>query len=286
MSRSLAVAVFMVVGFGMTSSAGWAQSRPGQVFRDCADCPEMVVLPAGGFIMGSAESERWHSDEESPPHPVTIKAFALGRHTVTVGEYLSCVAAKACRDPEWVESEKELYSRLGRTLTNRRSPIVGVSWGDTQDYVKWLSDRTGKTYRLPSEAEWEYAARGTRPGKPQTSFWWGNDVGEAELHAWFDNTSGGKLHPVGHPQHKNGFGLYDMVGNVWQWTADCEHPNYEGAPTDGGAWTGPSPSCDRVERGGSWSLRPWMLRSAERSNSDSPDLRHCTLGFRVARTLP
>jgi formylglycine-generating enzyme required for sulfatase activity len=238
--------------------------RPGDRFQECASCPEMVVVPAGEFIMGSDDFEN-----EKPAHRVTIdRPFAIGRFSVTFDEWDTCVMRHGCPD------------NLGANYGRGRQPVINVNWNEAQQYVTWLSKLTGKTYRLLSEAEWEFAAR----ANTTTRFAFGDDDAVAGDYAWFERNSGQKAHPVGEKK-PNAFGLYDMHGNVWQWVEDCYHKTYQGAPADGSVWT---TDCeeDRVIRGGSWYSGQDSLRSANRSRS-SPDNRsnYLGLGFRVGRTL-
>jgi formylglycine-generating enzyme required for sulfatase activity len=241
--------------------------QPGSVFRDCPECPEMVVVPAGEFFMGSNEG----GANEKPLHKVTIaKAFAIGKFEVTFAEWDACVAAGGCtRSPE--------DQGWGRG----RRPVVNVSWDDaTQEYLTWLSRAAGKTYRLLTEAEWEYAARiATR-----TTYSWGNDIGKSQA-----NCSGcgsqwdaKQTAPVGSFQ-PNAFGLHDMHGNVWEWVQDCYTTTYVGAPSDGRA-APDAASCSRVRRGGSWDSLPNDLRLSGRLRNN-PRSRFNNLGFRVARAL-
>jgi len=229
----------------------------------------MTVLPAGRFLMGSPPSEQGRSDDESPQHTVTIaRPFAVSKFELTFDEWDACVANGSClptSDNGW-----------GRG----KQPTINVTWQDAQRYVAWLSKMTGKQYRLLSEAEYEYAARaGT-----QTAYPWGEEIGMGNANCngcgskWDDSKQPA---PVG-SFRPNGFGLYDMVGNVREWVEDCYHSNYEGAPTDGSAWT---TACSRrVVRGGSWGDSPRYLRVASRG-ANTPDLRVSILGFRVGRTL-
>jgi formylglycine-generating enzyme required for sulfatase activity len=231
----------------------------------------MVVVPAGSFTMGSPANERGRRPDEGPQHTVTFaRQFAVGQFQATFDEWDACVADGGCngykpRDQDW-----------GRG----RRPVINVSWDDAKAYVAWLSKKTGKTYRLVTEAEYEYA---TRAGT-QTAYPWGNDIGENQANcsgcgSQWDNkqTAPVSWFPA------NGFGLYDMVGNVWQWTEDCFHDSYSGAPADGSAWT--SGDCSRrVVRGGSLVNDPKDLRSAARGWY-APDARVYGLGFRLGRTL-
>ncbi|TAN48989.1 MAG: formylglycine-generating enzyme family protein [Methylococcaceae bacterium] len=231
--------------------------------------PEMLVVPAGDFIMGSAEEEFGHREEEQPPHPVIIRSpFALCRYPVTFMDYdLFCTATdyELPSDHGW-----------GRGL----HPVINVSWFDVQIYAAWLSEQTGKRYRLPSEAEWEYALR----AGSSSAFFWGEAEQRADDYAWYECNSQKMSHPVGE-KRPNAWGLYDMNGNVWEWTADHWHANYQGAPGNEVIWRGEGKSDDRrVFRGGSWYSKPEFLRSASRYR-DIPGYRHCTLGFRLAQDL-
>ncbi|HET9471582.1 MAG TPA: formylglycine-generating enzyme family protein, partial [Usitatibacter sp.] len=278
---------------------------PGTAFRDCPECPEMVVVPAGSFTMGSSAAEKsWAAShggsagsvaDEAPQHRVSLRAFALGKYVVTRGEYAAFVhetgrsSADACR----VSSMPKAAARAGANWENPgfgqtdRDPAVCVSWHDARAYAEWLNDKvrprlglTGRgPYRLPSEAEWEYAARaGTA-----TRFWWGDDDGGADGHAWYEGNSGGRTHPVG-SKPANAFGLDGMAGNVWQWTQDCYAEDYGHAPTDGSAAEAAG-DCGRVDRGGSWLYPAWLLRSATRE-WNPPGYRDVIMGFRLARALP
>lgn len=279
--------------------------RPGAVFRDCPDCPEMVVIPAGSFNMGSsAEEKSWavsHGatpgsvSDEAPQHNVSLRPFALGKYDVTRREYAAFVretgypTGDGCYDNGNPNSPK----RAGATWQNpgfrqtERDPVICVSWQDAQAYVSWLNGKLRRAgsasvsgpYRLPSEAEWEYAARaGTT-----TRFWWGDDDGVAAAHAWYKDNAGRQTHPVG-LKPPNPFGLYDMAGNVWQWTEDCYAESYANAPADGSA-AETGNACLRVDRGGSWYYPAWLLRPATRERNPA-DYRDAVMGFRVARTLP
>ena len=251
--------------------------RPGREFRDCAECPEMVVVPAGEFMMGSPWGESGRSDDEGPRHRIRIgEAFAVGKYEVTFGEWDACVADGGCGG---YEPDDERWGRGDR-------PVVNVSWEDAKSYVRWLSRETGKRYRLLSEGEWEYVARaGTR-----TPFHTGGTISTDEANydgrdAYGPGRKGvyrGKTLRVGlFPA--NGFGLHDVHGNVWEWVEDCWNDNYRGAPGDGSVWE--SGNCSRrVLRGGSWISLPRYLRSADRNWFRSGD-RNNFFGFRVARTL-
>ena len=279
--------------------------EPGATFRDCPTCPEMVVVPAGEFLMGSDRRDDESFDAERPRHRVTLDGFALGVHEVTRDEYAAFVAAMgrgsgdrcAAFDDDnrrWEWRSEASWRSPGYPQAGDH-PVVCVNWEDAQAYVRWLSSETGVAYRLPSEAEWEYAARaGTT-----TRRHWGDDPDdgcayangadrtfEARVDNWgvADCTDGVVwTSPVGAYQ-PNAFGLHDTLGNVWEWVEDCWHDDYDGAPRDGSAWTRGGDCGRRVVRGGSWLIDPRSLRSANRNWLDA-ELRYGHIGFRVARTL-
>lgn len=277
-----------------------AGPKAGDRFRDCPECPEMVVLPAGSYRMGSPSYET-----EGPVHEVTFTTpFALGVYEVTVAEFGRFVdetgysAGSSCHTyggGNWED-------RAGRSWRNPgfgqsgRSPVACVNWNDAQAYAAWLSRETGEQYHLPSESEWEYAARA---GTATARYWGEGESGQCRhangadasvkerYSAWswpVASCRDGHVHtaPVG-SLAANGWGLHDMLGNVWEWTADCWNGSYGGAPSDGSAWE--YGECDRrVLRGGSWSDGPSGLRAADRGGITS-GYRNVDFGFRVARTL-
>ena len=280
------------------------------VFRDCPDCPEMVVIPAGEFLMGSPVSEGGRWDDEGPQHRVTVRSFALGRFEVTRGEYEAFVSAAGHPDGDrcWTDDGRGNWEWRWRNSASWRDPkfrqgdnhpVVCVSWEDAQSYVAWLRRETGERYRLASEAEWEYSARAGR----STSRYWGDSSsgqcvhangGDLSLRRRYRRVEGfgspascgdGTVHtaPVG-SYEANAFGLFDMLGNVREFVEDCWHANYDGAPRDGAAWTRGGDCGRRVLRGGSWSDIPRILRSAGRRRSTTGH-RVSGTGFRVARTL-
>ena len=258
--------------------------KPGTVFKDCADCPEMVVIPPGSFMMGSPSEEKGRSSNEGPQHRVTIgRAFSVGKFELTFDEWDACTRDNGC-------THRPTDNGWGRG----RSPVFDISWNDSKQYVEWLSRKTGKVYRLLTEAEWEYAARaGTT-----TAYYWGDSDADICQHAdavvraagfsgafWgtmaclADRTS---LVGERRPSRPNAFGLYDMLGNVWERTEDCWNENYNGAPTDGSAWT--TGDCSqRAVRSGAWVSLPDGLRAASRSEN-TVSVRWVNVGLRVART--
>ena len=277
--------------------------RVGTAFRDCPGCPEMVVVPAGSFRMGSPRSEAGRYDFEGPVRQVTIaKPLAVGVKEVTRGEYMRFVratghsAGDSCvtfEDGEWKDRGGRNWEDPGYGQTDGH-PVVCVYWEDAKAYVGWLSRETGEEYRLLSEAEWEYVAR----GGSGTARYWGEDGqcryangGDRALKGRYSDwewevasCNDGHVHtaPVG-SFAPNGFGLYDVSGNVWEWVEDCWNESYAGAPSDGRAWE--SGNCGRrVLRGGSWVVVPRALRSALRVRI-STGIRFSYDGFRVARTL-
>jgi formylglycine-generating enzyme required for sulfatase activity len=242
---------------------------PPRSFKDCAGCPEMVVVPAGEFMMGSLDTEGGRERDEGPRHRVTIaKPFAVSRFEVTFEEWDACFDGGGCqhRPPnEW-----------GRG----RHPVIHVNWIHAKQYVAWLSKQTGKPYRLLSESEWEYAAR----AGSDTVYSWGNRIriGNANCYGCGSEWDNRQAAPVGRFP-ANAFGLHDMHGNVWEWVEDCWPRSYDGAPADGSAWT--AGDCNaRVVRGGSWKTDPQYLRAAYRDRN-TPAGRNSGLGFRVKRTL-
>jgi formylglycine-generating enzyme required for sulfatase activity len=245
-----------------------------RAFTDCGSCPVMIVVPTGSFIMGSPDREPQRGSDEGPQREVTIsQALAVGKYPVTIDDWEFCVSQRGCTD--WPSVAKFGHGFL---------PAINVSWEDAKGYVAWLSRITGKTYRLMSEAEREYVARaGTT-----TPFWWGSSISTSVAN--YDATQRYIDEPMGEfRQHTmpadsfqaNPWGFFDMSGNTWDWVEDCYHDNYDGAPTDGSAWT--TGDCNRrVLRGGGWASQPRNLRSATRWR-ERPVVRGDWYGFRVAR---
>ncbi|WP_423197911.1 Hercynine oxygenase [Cupriavidus sp. H19C3] len=246
-----------------TGSATAGATRTGEL-RDCPACPILVTLTPGGFTMGSNTSD----PAEKPPHHVSIgQPFAIGKFEVTVEQWNACVDASAC-------------PRIATAGTARNAPIRDVSWDDAQQYVAWLSRTTGKTYRLPTEAEWEYAAR----GGTHSAYWWGDQMkkGNANCKDCGDPWAQDAPAEVG-SFAANPYGLHDMNGSVWEWVGDCWHSSYKGAPTDGRAWD--ENGCTaRVIRGGSWREGANYMVSSTRFKY-STSVRQSQNGFRVARDL-
>jgi formylglycine-generating enzyme required for sulfatase activity len=267
MAKALAAfagAAFTLCAGASVCAADSGETRlPGETFRDCTDCVELVVVPGGEFQMGSNAKPA-----EAPIHKVAIKKdFAIGRREVTFAEWDRCVATGGCKynppDPSWGRGNE---------------PVTNVSWDDAKEFVAWLSKTTGKAYRLPSEAEWEYAAR----GGSTTPYPWGKEVGTGRAQCADCGGEIGKPTVVG-SFRPNAFGLYDTSGNAAEWMEDCWNPSYKGAPSDGSAWT--SGDCSlHVLRGGSFSDKAAALRSSARFRYDE-DVRYYANGLRVARDV-
>jgi formylglycine-generating enzyme required for sulfatase activity len=287
----------------MLTSSSRAHALKDREFRECPNCPVMVGVPAGRFLMGSPKAERGRFNSEGPQHAVSIKAFALGKYDITSKQFLAFLKSTGYR-PEpcnpilgigWQSRGHGLTYPPGGGAEPPNWPAVCLAWRDANAYIAWLNAKVRRLrpefaqakgpYRLPSEAEWEYAARaGTK-----TARWWGEGIGVNNTNCngcgskWDDRllASVDSFAP-------NRFGLYGMLGNAWQWTADCWHPNYVGAPNDGSAWI--KKNCTKhVIRGGSWNNLPVLVRSASRSFSASGGGEYdfsSLAGFRVARDLP
>ena len=251
--------------------------------KDGGEGPEMVQLPPGRFLMGSPDGDDLANDNEQPQHEVRIaRPFAIGRYPVTFDDYDRFVLATRKRglmerlfgdDVENKQRELPGDQSLGRS----RRPVINISWFDAVAYCVWLSGQTGRTYRLPSEAEWEYACRAG------TATRWSCRDDEKALsdYAWFDANSGGKTQPVGE-KRPNPWGLHDMHGNVWEWVLDQRHSHYQGAPADGSVWGNASVLfSSTMLRGGSWWDDARSLRSADRFGLD-PGNRSVFYGFRLA----
>ncbi len=298
---SVLVVTSILIILALASTAQADERTPGSVFRDCDQCPEMVVIPAGRFQMGDVSG----ADDERPVHGVTIsKPFAVSKYEVTKGEFAHFVEATGYDTGNtcwiWDDEEQGWEKRSGFGWRNPgyaqtdRHPVVCVSWEDAKKYVEWVSRETGQAYRLLSEAEWEYVARA---GTTTRWYWGESETGQCRYANGADLQA--KKHhskwtvaecddgyyqtaPVGSFQ-ANAFGVFDTAGNVWEWVEDCWNANYEGASEDGRAWT--SGDCSqRVVRGGSWINYPVIVRPAYRY-WDNPGNRINRFGFRIARTL-
>lgn len=305
-SRALSAAVIggiAAIAATQVPASGEAGPEP---WRDCDDCPEMITIPAGTFVMG------WDGGEEGryegPPHEVTVeRAFALGRFEVTHGQFAQFIAATGhqpepgCKVyPQQPDVPDEKFGwqdpGYGRAPAEDE-PVACVSWLDAKAYVNWLAEKTGAPYRLPTEAEWEYAAR----GGATTAFYWGDDADEGCGYANMYDQSGlsngfkwaaaacdsgfAKVSPVG-ALKPNAFGLHDMLGNVWEWLEDCYVVPYpEGAVTQDAVQPAEGAACDRRSvRGGSWITRPDRNTVTWRGR-DPENTYFSMFGFRVARDL-
>ena len=312
-AMGLLAAAIGIGGYLLGKSGQGSPARAGAVFKDCADCPEMVAIPAGRFRMGAAPGEQTESGKAAgdslsrsrPQHDVQIAGFAAGKFEVTLAQYRAFVTAtgyrsasgcfvpatggsfdrnpaKSWRDPGYAQEDTH--------------PVACVGWEDAKAYARWLGKRTGKPYRLLTEAEWEYAARaGASTPRP-----WGEDEGEACAHANLADLVGKALAPLffsgrlvagcsdrhAHTApvgsyRANRFGLHDMLGNVWEWTEDCWNESYSGAPTDGSAWS--TGDCSRrMIRGSGWASPPRDLHPALRGKLETADRVSSAIGFRVA----
>ncbi|HXR95634.1 MAG TPA: formylglycine-generating enzyme family protein [Rhizomicrobium sp.] len=297
--------LLLSLGAFVPAAAADAPEASGHEFTECPDCPPMVAIPAGKFLMGSPKAEPGRFDSEGPQHVVALKAFALGKYDVTSKQFLAFLAATGYQ-PKPCNKTLNLGWQIARTRPRIAYPpseaeppdwpAVCLDHKDALAYIAWLNsevkaahptlaNRAGP-YRLPSESEWEYAARaGT-----DTARWWGDEIGAGNANcngcgSIWDNRV---LAPVT-AFHPNPFGLYGMLGNAWAWTADCWHPDYVGAPADGSAWLTGGDCSKYVIRGGSWNNVPIFIRSASRNGAtdDGGEYDYSSLsGFRVARDLP
>jgi sulfatase modifying factor 1 len=304
--------LLLMACLSLSSLAEAQEHKLGSSFRDCPEvCPEVVVIPPGSYLMGAAPDDPHQNPagEEQPQHRVKISyALAVGKYEVTRDEYAVFVRETALSDPNGCNAHEPPRWRtiMGLSWHNTgfpqsgRDPVVCVSWQEAKAYTKWLSGKTGHTYRLLSEAEWEYADRAGSTGQA----YWGDDQGQACLYAngvdatlterfpngkWENTVSchDGYIFtaPVG-SLRPNVFGLYDMEGNAFEWVEDCWIADYKLAPDDGTARVPRSDCTKRVNRGGSWTAMPTGLRSAHRGCDNFERTRVVDLGFRVARELP
>jgi len=261
----------------------------GDTFQDCGNCPEMVVVPAGTFTMGASAEEKDRRGDEGPQHVVTIaKPLAVGKYHVTRDQFAAFVsevgyqASTTCF--KWGGGRGGSWRDPGFAQDGSH-PVVCVSFDDASAYAAWLSKKTGRHYRLPSETEWEYAARGRMLPGVYPRFFFGDDERDICRYANSATSKCSDGYEYTSPVRQyapNAFGLFDISGNAWQWTADCYHDSYDGVPADGSAWRPASCPSGHVVRGGSWSSDPQILRVAYRSRN--PDVVY-NIGFRVARAL-
>ena len=308
--KAVPISLLMLAALQALAASPASDLTPGAVFKDCADCPEMVVIPAGRFVMGAlpGEEEREVLSEQfrnrsQPQRTVDVPRFAAGKFEVTRGQYRVFAQATGRSSDGcfvWIVSgfEKDQTKdwRNPGYAQDDTHPVTCVSWDDASAYAGWLGRKTGRNYRLLSEAEWEYAARA---GTTTTRFW-GDDGNLSCGYAnGADRTTGAQVPGAHNWPHANcddryaytapagsyranAFGLHDMLGNVWEWTQDCWNANYAGAPLDAVAWA--AGDCShRVVRGGSWEDAPMGLRAAYRVGSPTV-IRVYIRGFRVARS--
>lgn len=295
----LALPLLLIAFAGVGAARG--EDHPDREFQECTDCPAMVGIPAGAFVMGSASGEVGHFDNEGPQHAVSVRAFALAKYDVTAAQFLAFLQAtgyapapcNAVLDLRW-HPPAGGPAAAPTGAYPPQWPALCLAWKDAQAYIAWLNRTVraarasvrGDPYRLPSEAEWEFAAR----GGTTTSRWWGDALGtnNANCNGCGSPYDGRVLSDVT-AFAANPFGLYGVLGNAWQWTADCWHPSYRGAPHDAAPWTAGGDCTRHVLRGGSWDNVPILVRAAARSGSPAVagEYDYSSLaGFRVARTLP
>ena len=315
------IILFFSPAFIFLSSYAQTELKPGQSFRDCSTCPEMVVIPAGSFMIGAPADESGRYDEEGPQKKVDIRRFAAGKFDITIAQWAAFVSATnritsgGCAwsglpsDKKWDLDSLASWNHIGFPQDSTH-PVICISWEDANDYVQWLSRKTGGNYRLLTESEWEYAAR----GGTTTAFPWGATASHEFANygtdtsfgmgmvsgrdRWFTSSPVGSFPP-------NAFGLYDMVGNVMQWVGDCFENSYSDLPTDGSSYkvdvilkmkgdmadmNGRNSCSYRIVRGGDFGDPPRMIRSASRNWAPTPgttlqNYRSSGLGLRVAKTL-
>lgn len=291
----LMAAVTLVLAWQETPAA----DHPEREFSECPECTVMLAIPGGSFTMGSPATEPGRFDNEGPQHTVTVRAFALAKYPVTVDQFLhflkeTSYTPAACNGllgMGW-QTGGNAQSYAPFETIPQRWPAICLDWKDAHAYISWLNSKlkaarpqTKNFYRLPSEAEWEYAAR----GGTLTARWWGAEIGKdnANCNGCVSNYDNKELAPVD-AFAANGYGLYGMLGNVWQWTEDCWHQSYVGAPKDGQPWQ--DKTCIKhVLRGGSWTNLPVFVRAAARSGGalNGAEYDYSSLaGFRLARSLP
>lgn len=279
--------------------AATAADHPEREFTECPECSVMVAVPGGTFTMGSPTTEAGRFDNEGPQHAVSVKAFALAKYPVTVDQFLHFLKETGYTPAPcngllgmgW-QAGGGAQSYAPFETIPQRWPASCLDWKDARAYVSWLNGKLKAArpqvknfYRLPTEAEWEYAARaGTT-----TARWWGEQIGKnnANCNGCASSYDNKELAPV-ESFAANGFGLYGLLGNVWEWTEDCWHQSYVGAPKDGRSWQ--DKSCAKhVLRGGSWTNLPVFIRAAARSGGtlNGGEYDYSSLaGFRLARNLP
>lgn len=279
------LAALCPLGAHAATSAQDASAKPGTVFKDCKDCPEMVVLPTGSFVMGTPDDEQGRQDDEGPMHSVTFtRPFAISRFQILAGEWDAYIKDTGYKMPDGDKRPGRLC-KAGKPSypITARHPAVCMDLAEVNAYVDWLSKKTGKPYRLTSESIREYAARAGSTGP----FPFPMDEGKEYSIAKHANTYGASdgynyTSPAG-TFPPNAFGLYDMHGNVYEWVADCAHDNYVGAPTDGSPWLEKDCKIQQI-RGNDYGEAPIFSRSGNR-NQLYPHVRGDWIGFRVVRDL-
>ena len=294
--KSLVFVTAVACAMSVISDPSTAQEPAGTLFQDCSDCPEMIVVPSGTFLMGTPETEPQREADEGPQVEVTFGYnFAVSRFEITKAEYAKFAeetgftSGNSCyiiEGAEWAEKEGHDWTDIGFKQSGNE-PVGCINWFEAEAYTKWLSEKTDKPYRLLSEAEWEYAARaGTT-----TIFSFGDQV--TPTHANYNAAKSyngaptgpywAKTLPVG-SYAPNAFGLYDMHGNMFEWVADCWQENLAGSPADGSVWNDGADCEKRSWRGGGWFNDPQSLRSGLR-DSGAPTVKSNDIGFRVALSL-
>ncbi len=305
LAQTETAAAFIEIEIGAPGGHQRVELQPGsgESFSDCPPetaCPRMVVVPASGpdAKVGSPENEPQRLETEAL-HAIDLKPFAIGQTEVSVREYSACVDAGACRHPEWSEPGGEhnvetgsgvTYKSMAPYVTGPDQPVVGISWHDAAQYAKWLSQLTGRRYRLPSETEWEYAAR----AGAETAYWWGAEAKRSGQIMACCEGCGSELDRTGlfpvRAFEPNPWGLYQVHGNAWEWVADYFCEDYSASQSDGTARITPqcpkqfTPEGLKVFRGGSCFYGTRQMRASMRLRN-AADFRNMTIGFRVARDL-
>jgi len=314
MKMVLLAAIALIAAPAMAEEDAAVTAKPAKIIRDCPTCPEIVVVPPGKFMMGTAggAEELDEASGESPQIAITIeKAFGLGKTEISTAQYAEFIRESGykpdlgCRlwNDRWVVDSKGDWRGAGQLRAPKPdSPAVCVSWSDAKSYAAWLSKKTGKMYRLPSESEWEYAARGgtTAPRYFGVNSFEGVSISLACDHGNVYDVTAQAVYPFPVPYARckdnaadlaavgsykaNAFGLHDMIGNVWEWVEDCYTASYWGRPQNEKAWTWQGGCETRGLRGGSWTSRPSDARSARRQQA-AMTARTTYVGFRVARDV-
>jgi formylglycine-generating enzyme required for sulfatase activity len=292
--NALPALVLAALASGLLPSAAQAATppAPGKVFKDCKDCPEMVVLPTGTFTMGTPDDEVGREPDEGPMHPVTFaRPLAISRFQVLKGEWFAYLKDSGYQMPDGDDRPgrackagvPDYQGSDPRKQYTDRHPAVCMDFAEANAYVAWLSKKTGKQYRLVSESLREYAARGGTSGPFPFPFDEGKEYSIARHANTYGAADGYNFTAPAGSFAPNAFGVYDMHGNIYEWTADCYNENYVGAPSDGSAWLTGKCEFKRI-RGNDWGEAPVFSRSGNR-NALVPGDRGDWIGFRVARDL-